>query len=435
MSITVDNARESVPLLAKNLLSKDPVLFNSAINTHFAAHSTYKGHGLQLRGASGIKHVAYLLNSFGAGRAALLDERSVSFEPGEKIAKVEAIRFLKPRFFPFFELAMPVRTTIIFEAPSGVDKQDNVGEIDQRLLVSRFEDEWYAEKLIKTFPIAGNIYVKLFAPIVSFIVLTVANVFFKFTRSFRTSARHAFDAVEPRAKSIGTRADHIVPQTVKAGLHRGIDDGMNLAHGYGEKTVNFVTSVAKRPLELAEWISQKGVATVNAFLPKALALPKPYLLSYDDDSIYMPSLKKRPADSSNDNAQQRKRHEAEADLATQSAVPESEATDEVPPQNDSTPHSPVAATVQIEPKEDSQFGQHSIDIASRIGSDVANDPAPLAGDVQKESFYDKITHGQHAEDNRNSGGANHASGSGGQGHGHGQGQKHKNRKKKGKNGK
>ena len=66
--------------VAKSLLSRDPVQFNSTINSEFAADAVYKGHGLKVRGASGIKHVAFLFNSIDSGRHCALDEKSFEWD-------------------------------------------------------------------------------------------------------------------------------------------------------------------------------------------------------------------------------------------------------------------------------------------------------------------------------------------------------------------
>ncbi len=50
------------------------------INTHFASHSTYRGHGLTVKGASNIKHVAFAINSIDAGAAAVLPDDAVQWD-------------------------------------------------------------------------------------------------------------------------------------------------------------------------------------------------------------------------------------------------------------------------------------------------------------------------------------------------------------------
>lgn len=66
--------------IAKSLLSRDPVQFNSTINSEFAADAVYKGHGLKVQGASGIKHVAFLFSSIDGGRHCALDEKSFHWD-------------------------------------------------------------------------------------------------------------------------------------------------------------------------------------------------------------------------------------------------------------------------------------------------------------------------------------------------------------------
>ena len=73
----------------------------------------------------------------------------------KRTLRFEAVRFLRPRLFPLFELALPVKTTLRFDHPHGADELTYQESKEKTLLISAFEDEWYGERLIKTLPLIG----------------------------------------------------------------------------------------------------------------------------------------------------------------------------------------------------------------------------------------------------------------------------------------
>lgn len=72
----------------------------------------------------------------------------------KRTLRFEAVRFLRPRLFPLFELALPVKTTLRFDHPHGADELTYKESKEETLLISSFEDEWYGERLINTLPLA-----------------------------------------------------------------------------------------------------------------------------------------------------------------------------------------------------------------------------------------------------------------------------------------
>lgn len=73
----------------------------------------------------------------------------------KRTLRFEAVRFLRPRLFPLFELALPVKTTLRFDHPHGADELMYKESTEETLLISAFEDEWYGERLINTLPLIG----------------------------------------------------------------------------------------------------------------------------------------------------------------------------------------------------------------------------------------------------------------------------------------
>lgn len=67
--------------LAQDLLSRDPTRFNSCINHNFESQSTYKGHGVELKGVSNIKHAATLFNTLDGGKAAVVKRENIAWDP------------------------------------------------------------------------------------------------------------------------------------------------------------------------------------------------------------------------------------------------------------------------------------------------------------------------------------------------------------------
>ncbi len=97
------------------------------------------------------------------------------------------------------------------------------------------------------------------SPLVSSVFVRSSDVLFKLSSNLHRSSRHAYDAVEPSAKHTASAAERIVPRAVAQGLHRGVNDGMNIAEGLGEKIVGRLSSLISKPVQVFEWSADQVV--------------------------------------------------------------------------------------------------------------------------------------------------------------------------------
>ncbi|PWN49643.1 hypothetical protein IE53DRAFT_299893, partial [Violaceomyces palustris] len=262
-----------------NLLSRDPVLFNSTINSKFSADATYQGHGLKIKGASNIKHAAWLLNVFDVGSPANFYDYDVTWDQRANTAHVHSTRHLRPRFFPLFQFAIPTLTTLRF-SPGDRAK-------DELLYCTSFEDSWPLDSFLQSIPVIRAIYTLVWIPIATFLVLQLSNL------AFDVWARVSFvhrRVIEPSIEKYGRTLVKGFPD----GLTDGFDSGTHLAQGLGGSGVDLCLKMVRRPLEILEWGAQSSVKTVNLFLPISLQLPVPSIFQ---DSSQQRSLRVRKGES------------------------------------------------------------------------------------------------------------------------------------------
>lgn len=111
--------------------------------------------------------------------------------------------------------------------------------------------------LTSKFYCTRNSFWSTISPLVSTIIIALSTIFVNLVFRFNKTTKQAYhNVVEPANHS--HTAQRVVPQTVKDGLNRGLNDGMNLAEGVGEKAVGAVLSVAKTPLQVLEWTAIKS---------------------------------------------------------------------------------------------------------------------------------------------------------------------------------
>ncbi|KAN0063144.1 hypothetical protein ACQY0O_004308 [Thecaphora frezii] len=269
----VSKAHDQIKDVAKKLLSHDPVVFNSTINAYFAAFSIYRGHGLHIEGASNLKHSAYLFNLFDAGKAAKIEHRDVHWDHSTTTAHIKATRYLRPRFFPLFQFAVPTEVTLKFH-PSSPDT-DSKDDKSQLLYCTSFEDRWPLDSLIRSLPIISFFYAHLFTPLATLFVLQLSNLVFALQTQL-SSWDHR--VLEPTTAAYGSKVEPRLPK----GLKDGFEQGKSLAEGVGSQSIDFVLTLSHGPLRTVEVAAQTGTSIANAFLPKGLHLPYPNVFDEEE---------------------------------------------------------------------------------------------------------------------------------------------------------
>lgn len=243
--------------LARNLFSRDPILFDAAINSHFSSHARYSGHALSIGGVSAIKHAAFTLNYLDLGRGADVRSKDVSWSAKDSRATIKSTRHIRPVFFPLFTLAVPVETTIQFhpERSSG----------PALLYATSWEDRWPLTQFLSTLPIISTLLSALITPILSFFVITLCNAFFALHSHV---ASHLRRNVEPSAHAYAKRAHNALPKAAADAATQGFQRGSTAATGYAEWGLRLVKGVAYGPLVLIEGVTQTVLQqVVQPFIP------------------------------------------------------------------------------------------------------------------------------------------------------------------------
>lgn len=256
--------------VVRDLLSRDPVLFNSTINAHFASGCTYQGRGLKVAGASQIKHVALLHNIFDFGSAAKVADEDVHWDDAATTAIVKATRQVRPAFFPLFQFAVPTRVVLTFNAEEG--SKDT-------LFCTQWKDEWPLEQTIQGIPVLGHLYRTLLVPLLSLAFLWTANVVFWLHSHFETAEhRYARNATKIYRQNVEPR---LPPSLIK-----GFDTGVHAAEHIGQQGVVVASHALHGPLRIVEELARTGTVLVNLALPHQLQLPYPSIFvdSTDNES-------------------------------------------------------------------------------------------------------------------------------------------------------
>ncbi|CAO1635046.1 unnamed protein product [Sympodiomycopsis kandeliae] len=236
--------------LAKNLVSRDPISFNSALNAYFDSQATYHGHALNIKGVSQIKHAAWLWNILNWGRSSDISAKDINWNQKELTLTINAVRHLRLIFFPIFTLAVPVKSIIHFH-PS---------QEGNSLYATHWEDQWPLGKALEEFPLLGFFVTALFSPVATWLFLTVANLLYAIGNRTKTVSRHY---TSPQAQQ---QYSHSVPVSVK----RGFEEGEKIAQGWGQHLLNGATRVSYHPLRLVERSAQVTYGVAAHFVPFAL---------------------------------------------------------------------------------------------------------------------------------------------------------------------
>lgn len=245
--------------VARDLLSKDPVKFNSSINAHFAGSATYHGRGLNINGSSQIKHAAYLLNLLDFGSAATIADADVRWDSASSTAIVKATRHVRPALFPLFEFAVPTKVVLSFNADESAK---------HTLYCTQWHDEWPLEQLIQAVPGVSALYNSLLVPLLSMVFLWASNAaFWLHTKLESVKNRYGREAIQVIRQNVQPRLPH--------SLINGFDAGVHVSEHVGQQSLHIISSISHGPLTLVEELARTTTVVLNLALPHQLQLPYP----------------------------------------------------------------------------------------------------------------------------------------------------------------
>ncbi|GAC96301.1 signal transducer [Pseudozyma hubeiensis SY62] len=343
--MNASKAHQDIQHVVRDLLSRDPVKFNSTINAYFAGSSTYQGRGLKIEGASQIKHTAYLLNVLDFGSAADIDDRDIRWDAASSTAIVKATRYVRPFFFPLFSFAVPTKVVLNFNAEEGAKKT---------LYCTQWRDEWPLEQVIRSVPVVRTLYGSLLVPLLTLVFLWASNVaFWLHSKVELVEYRYARQANEAFQRKIQPR---LPPSLVK-----GFDAGVQTAEHVRQHGAHVVSRVTHGPLRLVEDLARTTTVVFNLALPHQLQLPYP--------SVFSQGSGTGRAESSKLKSQVRQMAKKVSDMATDAVKVASNKTQEATNVDIEGPHSPKskvsgASTGENKHKDGEQSNkQHSTDEA------------------------------------------------------------------------
>ncbi|TKY86821.1 hypothetical protein EX895_004462 [Sporisorium graminicola] len=258
-------ANQEVQQVVQDLLSRDPVRFNSTINAHFASSSTYQGRGLKITGASQLKHAAYLLNVLDFGSATKISDQDIRWDAASSTAIVKAVRYVRPAFFPLFQFAIPTKVVLSFNAEEGAK---------DTLYCTQWRDEWPLEQLIQAVPLVRTLYSSLVVPVLTMVFLWASNIAF-WLHSRVESLEHRY------ARDAGQVYLHKVEPRLPPSLTKGFDHGVHAAEHVGQQSVRVLSRVSHKPLKVVEELARTTTVVFNLALPQQLQLPYPSVFAED----------------------------------------------------------------------------------------------------------------------------------------------------------
>ncbi|KAJ9478241.1 Signal transducer [Pseudozyma hubeiensis] len=261
--MNASKAHQDIQHVVRDLLSRDPVNFNSTINAYFAGSSTYQGRGLKIEGASQIKHAAYLLNVLDFGSAADIDDGDIRWDAASLTAIVKATRNIRPVVFPLFSFAVPTKVVLSFNAEEDAKKT---------LYCTQWRDEWPLEQVIRSVPFVRTLYGSLLVPLLTLVFLWASNVAFWL--------HSKVESVEYRYGQQANQAfQHKIQPRLPSSLVRGFDAGVQGAEHVREHSAHVVSRVTHGPLRLVEDLARTTTVVFNLALPHQLQLPYPSVFS------------------------------------------------------------------------------------------------------------------------------------------------------------
>lgn len=253
------NANSEIKDVVRDLLSRNPVKFNSAINTHFASGCSYQGRGLKISGASQLKHAAYLLNVLDFGASAKVDDQDIHWDDASSTAVVKATRNVRPAFFPLIQFAVPTKVVLKFNAEE---------DAKETLFCTQWKDEWPLEQILQKLPAISYLYSSFLIPALTVVFVWASSL------AFWLHAK--VEAIENRyAKDFNDVYRQRVEPRLPPSLVQAFDAGVHAAEHIGQHGVDFVSRVSYGPLKLVEELARTVTVLANVVLPLQLQLPYP----------------------------------------------------------------------------------------------------------------------------------------------------------------
>ncbi|KAJ1027401.1 hypothetical protein NDA18_003407 [Ustilago nuda] len=261
--MNASEAHQQIKQVVKDLLSRDPVRFNSTINAHFASGCTYQGRGLKITGASQLKHSAYLLNALDFGSAAKITDQDIHWDAARTTAVVKATRHLRPIFFPLFQFAVTTNVILAFNAEETAKDS---------LFCTQWRDEWPLEQVIQKLPVVRYLYNSLLVPALTMVFLWASNLAFWLHSKVETvEHRYARDAADVYRQKVEPR--------LPPSLAKGFDTGVHAAEHVGQHSVHVISRVSHGPLRAVEELARTATVIFNLALPHQLQIPYPSVFS------------------------------------------------------------------------------------------------------------------------------------------------------------
>lgn len=381
------HAAQEVRQLVQDLLSRDAVVFNAAINAHFASECTYRGRGLEIHGVSQLKHASWLANLVDFGSPVQIADKQVRWNKESLTAVIQTHRYARPAVFPIFQFAVPTTITLVFNA--------DVDSAKGTLFCTQVVDEWPVDPLLDHLPMLGRWYKSICVPLLSAVVMFVANIAF---------------CLHTRLASYAVAGAYIEPKLSNSWL-RAYQTGVSLAGKVSQQSSHVVSRAARGPLRLVERMAQTGTAACNVALPKSLQLPRPYVYA---EQSHIGELKSDDSTSSAESSVQLISDVSLDDDSTQRPVEPAQTDEQAqpifdPPQNDSAESkaeepddqrsaTPVHAQVVIGSPEDAS--QKTIDLVTKQVTETAPDMGSVEPGKLQPSLYDELQrHGQLPDSN------------------------------------
>ncbi|SPC66923.1 uncharacterized protein UHOD_02471 [Ustilago sp. UG-2017b] len=257
--MNASEADQQIKQVVKDLLSRDPVQFNSTINAHFASGCTYQGRGLKITGASQLKHSAYLLNALDFGSAAKITDQDIHWDAAGTTAVVKATRHLRPIFFPLFQFAVTTKVILAFNAEETAKDS---------LFCTQWRDEWPLEQVIQKLPVVRYLYNFLLVPALTMVFLWASDLAFWLHSKVETvEHRYARDVADVYRQKVEPR--------LPPSLAKGFDAGVHAAEHVGQHSVHVISRVSHGPLRAVEELARTATVILNLALPHQLQIPYP----------------------------------------------------------------------------------------------------------------------------------------------------------------
>lgn len=276
-------------------------------------------------------------------------------------ATVHTVRYLRPRLFPLYGFAVPVKTQLRFHADgSNAGKDASQG----KMYVTSLEEQWLMERILSPFPVVSWLYTALMTPVLTLLLLALSNVLFGFNARVSSSKRQYIDT---SVDALGSRARKSLPKEVASNVNSGYQRGEKLAQGWGTTVVDVVNKTFYPILSTLEVLTQRGASAVP------LSLPYPFI--YDAHSRPQSGKERRGE----------KKIAASKSSSESKPAPKSSASAQGQQGEDIK-----KATVDVAPSLDGSDQGKTVEIASRVNTETKDEPAPAKESQADTSLYAQL---------------------------------------------